>query len=120
MTTAATATGVDCFIAGLRHCGTEAVVMNNIVVFTVVAAGRSGPITTQTGVAAAELAAWPAVPPHWVHFPAAVQFTHTNSRQDDTLRGWARHSRQINGWGDAQEPAQAWLAHLHRILRDAA
>jgi len=113
-------TGVDGFIAGLRRCGTDATVNTGIIVFTVVAAGRSGPLTTQTGVAAAELEAWSAVPPHWAHFPAAAQFTHTNSRPDETLPGWIRHSRQINGWGDAEEPAQAWLAHLRRILLDAA
>jgi adenylosuccinate synthase len=55
-----------------------------------------------------------------VHFPAAVQFTRTNSSQQETLPGWVRHSRQVNGWGDAEEPAQAWLAHLRRILQDAA
>jgi hypothetical protein len=121
MTAAATATGVDSFIAGLLRCGIEATVnAAGVVVFTVVAAGRSQLITTQTGVAAAELQAWPAVPRHWVHFPDTVRFTNTNSRQDETLPGWTRHSRQVNGWGDAQEPAQAWLAHLSRILQDAA
>jgi hypothetical protein len=120
MTAVATTTGVDGFLAGLRRCGIDATVNTGIMVFTVVAAARSGPLATQTGVATAELAAWPAVPPHWAHFPAAVQFTHTNSRQDETLPGWVRHSRQINGWGDAEEPAQAWLAHLRRILQDAA
>jgi len=68
MTTAATATGVDGFIAGLRRCGIDATVNTGIAVFTVVAAGRSGLLTTQTGVATAELTAWPAVPPHWAHF----------------------------------------------------
>jgi hypothetical protein len=120
MTTAATATGVDGFIAGLRRCGIDATVDMDIVVFTVVAAGRSGLLTTQTGVAAAELTAWSAVPPHWAHFPATVQFTCTNSNPEETLPGWVRHSRQVNGWGDAEEPAQAWLAHLRRILQDAA
>jgi hypothetical protein len=49
-----------------------------------------------------------------------VQFTSTNSNQEETLPGWVRHSRQVNGWGDAEEPAQAWLAHLRRVLQDAA
>ena len=120
MAAAATTAGVDGFIAGLRVCGVDAAVDSGIVVFTVVAAGRSGPLTTPTGVAAAELAAWPAVPPHWIHLPAAVQFTSTNINPAETLPGWVRHSRQINGWGDAEEPAQAWLAHLRRILQDAA
>ena len=120
MTAAATTTGVDHFIAGLRRCGIDATVNTGLVVFTVVAAGRSGLLTTQTGVATAELEAWPAVPPHWAHFPAAVQFTKTNSNQEETLPEWVRHSRQVNGWGDAEEPAQAWLAHLRCVLQDAA
>jgi hypothetical protein len=118
MTAAATTAGTDAFIAGLRRCGTDATVSAGIVMFTVVAAGRSGPFTTQAGVAVAELEAWPAVPPHWVHLPAAIQFTTTNINTDETLPGWVRHSRQVNGWGDAEEPAQAWMAHLRRILQD--
>jgi hypothetical protein len=120
MAAVATTTGVERFIAGLRVCGIDPAVDTGIVVFTVVATGRSGPLTTLTGVAAGELTAWSAVPPHWMHFPATVQFTKTNSSQQETLPGWVRHSRQVNGWGDAEEPAQAWLAHLRRILQDAA
>jgi len=120
MTTAATTVGADKFITGLRACGTDAAVQEGVVVFTVVAAGRSGPLTTPTGVAVSELEAWPAVPPHWVHLPATVQFIATNASPAETLPGWVRHSRDIKGWGDAEEPAQAWLAHLRRVLEDAA
>jgi hypothetical protein len=124
MAAVATTAGVDGFIAGLRAFGiaaaADAAADTGIVVFTVVATGRSGTLTTHTGVAIAELAAWPAVPPHWVHFPATVQFTNTNISLEETLPGWVRHSRQVNGWGDAKEPAQAWLAHLRRVLQDAA
>jgi hypothetical protein len=121
MTAAAAATvGVEAFIAGLRACGTDAAVDSGVVVFTVAAAARSGPLTTLTGVAVTELEAWPAVPPHWVHLPATVQFASTNANPTGTLSGWVRHSRDIKGWGDAEEPAQAWMAHLRRVLRDAA
>ncbi|MGH3244746.1 MAG: hypothetical protein ACRDOI_00810 [Trebonia sp.] len=120
MTGAATTAGVDTFIAGLRACGVDATVNGDVVVFTVVAAARSGPLTTPTGVAVSELPAWPAIPPHWVHLPAAVQFAATNASATETRPGWVRHSREIKGWGDAEEPAQAWLAHLRRVLRDAA
>jgi hypothetical protein len=120
MTTVATTAGADKFVAGLRACGTDASVDSGIVVFTVVATGRSGPLATPTGVAVSELEGWPAIPPHWVHLPAAVQFASTNPSTSDTLPGWVRHSRDIKGWGDAEEPAQAWLAHLRRVLQDAA
>jgi len=120
MAAAVTTAGVDGFIASLRVCGTEATVESGVVVFTVAAAARSGPLGTQAGVAVAELATWPAVPPHWVHFPAAVRFEATNASPAETLPGWVRHSREIRGWGDAEEPAQAWLAHLRRVLEDAS
>jgi hypothetical protein len=55
-----------------------------------------------------------------VHLPATVQFTATNASPAETLPGWVRHSRDVKGWGDAEEPAQAWLAHLRRVLEDAA
>jgi hypothetical protein len=120
MAAAATTAGVDTFIEGLRACGVDAAVSGDVVVFTVVAAARSGPLPTPTGVAVSELAAWPAVPPHWVHLPATVQFAATNVSATETLPGWVRHSRELKGWGDAEEPAQAWLAHLRRVLLDAA
>jgi hypothetical protein len=50
---------------------------------------------------------------------STVQFASTNSNTQETLPGWVRHSRQVNGWGDATEPAQAWIAHVRRVLQDA-
>ena len=119
MTPVATTVGVDGFLTGLQRCGVEPAVNGTIVVFTVAAAARSGPLTTQTGVAVTQLQAWPAVPPHWIHLPASVTFTSTNVNPDETLPGWLRHSRNIIGWGDAHEPAQAWLAHLRSVLQEA-
>ena len=64
----------------------------------------------------AELAAWPAVPPHWVHLPTDITFARTDADMNGCLPGWTRHSRQIASWGDATEPAQAWLAHVRGVL----
>jgi hypothetical protein len=119
MTAAVTTVGVDAFRAGLAGCGVETSVRSGVVVFAVVAATRSGVITIETGVAVAELQAWPAVPPHWIHLPASVQFAHTNINAQETLPGWARHSRDIVGWGNAQEPGQAWLAHVRGVMLEA-
>jgi hypothetical protein len=120
MTAAAMTVGTDSFIAGLRRCGIEATVTSSIVVFTVMAVTRSGTAEVETGVAIPEIDAWPAVPPHWIHLPGSVELANTNINTEETLPGWVRHSRQVVGWGDAEEPAQAWLAHLRSVLLEAA
>ena len=109
------------FLAGLDRCGVAAVVQGSVVTFTVeaVAGARAGH-PTPTGVQVDELSMWPQCPPHWVHFPADVGFAATNANPDETLPGWVRHSRQIAGWGDATEPAQAWIAHVRSVLETAS
>lgn len=112
-------TGVDAFIAGLQSCGHDSNVANGVVTFTVepfdgAHAGQS----VQTGVGTAELTGWPLVPPHWVHLPSEIRFTRTNS-QDSAIPGWSQHSRDLQGWGDAQEPAQAWIAHVRAVIEQA-
>lgn len=119
MTATIPTVGVDAFIAGLSRCGVEAAQQAGVVTFPVEAMTSSGPRTVQTGVAAAELLAWPAVPPHWVHLPDSIQFASTNTNAAETLPGWTRHSRDIKNWGNAAEPAQAWLAHVRSVLQDA-
>jgi len=113
--------GVDGFVAGLRRCGLTPVLDCAVVTFEVEVLG--GPHTGRlvpTGVGVPELEAWPAVPPHWVHLPTDVPLTRTNSDVNETLFGWVRHSRQIAGWGDAEEPTQAWVAHVRGVLAEAA
>jgi hypothetical protein len=112
-------TGLDGFVAGLRRCGLEPIVEAGVVAFMVepLSGSRVG-TTVETGVDVGELAIWPAVPPHWVHFPAGVRFAHTNM-QPSSKPGWTRHSRQINGWGNAAEPAQAWVAHARAVAGEA-
>lgn len=119
MTATIPTVGVDAFIAGLRRCGVEAAEEAGVVVFRVDAVTRSGPQVVRAGVAASELRAWPAVPPHWIHFPDSVQFARTNTNTAETLPGWTRHSRDIQNWGNATEPAQAWLAHVRSVLQDS-
>lgn len=119
MTATIPTVGVDAFIAGLSRCGVEATQQAGVVIFMVEAVTRSVPQIVQTGVAATELQSWPAVPPHWVHFPDSIQFARTNTNASETLPGWTRHSRDIHNWGNAAEPAQAWLAHVRSVLQDA-
>lgn len=119
MDTALTA-GVDGFIAGLQRCGLVPEVRGEVVTFAVEApAGSRAGTIVETGVEIAELAAWPAVPPHWVHLPTDIALARTNVDTNQCLPGWSRHSRQIAGWGDAAEPAQAWLAHVRGVLAEA-
>jgi hypothetical protein len=71
---------------------------------------------------------WPSTPPRGPmtfltieDFPLTERrYGRTNINPEATLPGWVRHSRDVKGWGDAQEPAQAWLAHLRRVLQDAS
>jgi hypothetical protein len=119
MTAVVTTVGVDAFRSGLARCNVESSVRSDVVVFTVVAAIGPRVSAVETGVAVAELQAWPAVPPHWIHLPSSVQFAQTNANPDETLPGWVRHSRDVPGWGNAQEPAQAWLAHVRAVLMKA-
>ena len=112
-------TGLDGFLASLQRCCVEAVVQAGVVAFAVepVAGARAG-TAVQTGVGVDELATWPAVPPHWVHFPDDVRFPASNT-QPSSRPGWTKHSRNIQRWGNAAEPAQAWLAHVRKIAGEA-
>lgn len=104
---------------GLTRLGLEPRLEAGLVVFTVepVEGPRAG-AETVTGVAVDELGRWPQVPPHWVHLPADVTFSRTNSRP--SLRaGWLMHSRQVSGWGRDADPAQAWVGHVRGIVGQA-
>src|ERR671934_2635828 len=102
---AAPDTGLEGFLASLRRCGVEAVVEAGVVAFAVepLAGARAGRVVP-TGVGLDELSGWPAVPPHWVHFPDEVRFTNSNT-QASSRTGWTKHSRNIQRWGNAAEPA---------------
>lgn len=111
--------GADGFLAGLRRCGCTPEIRNDVVVFTVVPIGGGrADIPTETGVAVDELRMWAAAPPHWVHLPGEVRFARTNT-QSSTIAGWLKHSREPKKWGNAEEPAQAWIAHVRGMLEEA-
>lgn len=119
MTTTAVETGEERFLAGLRRCGCDPVKRNDVIVFEVTAVGgRHSGQAIETGVSVNELAAWPGAPPHWVHLPSVVAIARTNT-QPSPLPGWLMHSRNITGWGNAEEPAQAWIAHARSVLEEA-
>lgn len=113
-------TGLEGFIAGLRRWGLEPVVEAGVVTFPVepICGSRAGRLV-DTGVSVEELSTWPAVPPHWIHFPSDVGFPRSNT-QSSSKPGWTKHSRQINAWGNAAEPAQAWLAHARTVAGEAS
>lgn len=112
-------TGEEGFLAGLRRCGCEPEKRNGVIAFTVVPVdGSHAGEAIETGVGAEELSAWPSAPPHWVHLPSSVTIVHTNT-QASPIAGWLGHSRNLAGWGNAEEPAQAWIAHVRSVLADA-
>ena len=111
--------GARSFVAGLRSWGCSYEFRNQIVVFRITpAVGAHIVEPIETGVALNELDGWPMAPPHWIHLPSNVAVGTTNARPS-SISGWLKHSRNVPGWGNAEEPAQAWLAHLQSVL-DAA
>jgi hypothetical protein len=112
-------TGIDGFIAGLRRCGQEPTIEAGVVTFTVEPlSGAHACKSVATGVGTEELSGWPAIPPHWVHLPANITFARSNT-QASPIAGWLKHSRQIAAWGNAAEPAQAWISHVRAVLGEA-
>lgn len=111
--------GAQAFIEGLGRCGVEARVDHGAVLFGVMAffGARAGS-TVETAVSLGELGNWPLAPPHWVHFPDDVVISPSNT-QASHIPGWTMHSRNLNGWGNAAEPAQAWTAHVRKVLEAA-
>lgn len=111
--------GLDGFIAGLRRQGLEPIVEAGVVTFDIVPIeGAHAGQALATGVGTDELVSWPAVPPHWIHFPNGVTFPHSNT-QASSRPGFTKHSRDIRRWGNAAEPAQAWLAHSRSVAGEA-
>ena len=111
-------TGVEAFIQDMKKLGFEATPEAELVVYQVLAIdGAYAGEPMETAVAASELQPWPHVPPHWLHFPAGLSFSSTNSKPSPKS-GWLMHSRQITGWGDAPAGV-AWASHVRAVLSQA-
>jgi hypothetical protein len=110
---------VEAFVDGLNCCGADARVLDGHVIYAIEPVeGTFAGIRVETAVDATELARWPLVPPHWIHLPANVTFSATNSRPS-AITGWSQHSRQITGWGQDAEPAAGWLSHVRSVVGEA-
>lgn len=110
--------GVQGFIDDMAQLGFNLTVEAELVIYRIIPIdGAHAETTVETGVSADELASWPQAPPHWVHFPAGICFSRTNS-QASPKSGWLMHSRQITGWGDAP-PGICWTSHVRAILSEA-
>ena len=110
--------GVPKFIEDMAELGFDLHVEAGLVILQItpvdgVYAGRQ----VETGVEATELKRWPHVPPHWIHLPQSVSFTRTNA-EPSAKSDWLKHSRQLNGWGDAP-PGVCWSSHLRAVLSEA-
>lgn len=112
---------VQTFLADLAGHGVEGQVQGPAVVYTVVAvAGGLAGQAVPTAVSINELTGWPAVPPHWIHFPVSVTFDQSNTDTIDCLEGWRRHSRDIGNWSTSRPPILNWLAHVRGVAAGAA
>lgn len=109
---------VQKFMDEMDRLGLNPRVEAELVVYRIVPVGGAhAGVEVETGVSADELVFWPQAPPHWVHLSSDVTFSKTNSRKS-TKQGWLKHSRQINGWGDAP-PGICWTSHVRSILCEA-
>ncbi len=110
--------GVRVFVTDMSNIGVDVTVDAELATFQIdpvdgVWAGTE----VETGVSIDELKPWPVVPPHWIHLPGEVKFSHTNS-EPSTKTGWLKHSRDFRGWGDAK-PAVSWVSHVRGTLSKA-
>lgn len=112
--------GPDGFRAALAAREVTSTVVGGLVVheLEVVTGNRAGQ-AVEVGVELEELAPWPVNPPHWIHLANEVMFATTNA-QPSPRPGWSKHSRQIDRWGLGPDPLTEWLAHLRRVIGDAA
>lgn len=110
--------GVQGFMDDMAKLGLNPRVEAGLVIYRIEPVeGAHAGAAVETGVGADELAAWPQVPPHWVHLPADIAFSRTN-RQASPKQGWLMHSRQLNGWGDAP-PGRCWAGHVRAVIGEA-
>ena len=120
MTAAHPTDGVAGFLAALAEFGATPEIVGSAVRYWVTAPG--GALAGQqvpTAVSVSELPAWPAIPPHWVHFPSHVTIPLAHPDQSETQPGWIRHSRQIDRWDTVTEPGRTWLAHVRSVAAGA-
>ena len=110
--------GVQGFIDDMTQFDLNPRVEAGLVVYRITPVdGAYAGVEIKTGVAINELDPWPQAPPHWVHLPAGITFSRTNS-QASPKQGWLMHSRHLNGWGDAP-PGRCWASHVRSVLSEA-
>ena len=112
--------GVARFIADLEEEGHKPTRCGDAVRYTVVpAAGRYAGQEVETGVSVSELQGWPTVPPHWIHLPDEVNFTHTNT-DTPTARpaGGATPAKPARG-RMTRKPILIWISHVRGMLGQA-
>lgn len=113
--------GVARFLADLDEEGHRPARCGNAITYVVVpVAGRFAGTEVATGVSVSEVQSWPMVPPHWIHLPDEITFTHTHTDTTDCAPGWRRHSRDSGPWLLTRKPIHLWLAHVRGVLGQAA
>ena len=109
---------VDAFARDMDSVGLDPTIDNGLVLYRIIPVdGELAGTDVETGVAIDELDHWPLAPPHWLHFPDTIRFSHTNA-EISTKPGWLKHSRNIAGWGDSP-PTSGWTSHVRAVLSEA-
>ncbi|MCO7238192.1 MULTISPECIES: hypothetical protein [unclassified Aeromicrobium] len=120
MSTTTVTDGADGFVADLHREGLRPERDGDVVYYDLVpVAGAFAGQTVRTGVTVAELAGWPAAPPHWVHLKDDVEFAATNADGQYCPPGWRRHSRDTGQWDTDRPAIHVWLAHVRGVLGEA-
>lgn len=110
--------GVQAFMDDMTQNGFEPREEAGLIVYRVTPVdGAHSGTAVETGVSTDELTPWPQAPPHWIHLPGDIGFSSTNS-DTSSKQGWLKHSRQLDGWGDAP-PAICWVGHVRAALGEA-
>jgi len=105
------------FISDMTAAGAPARADGPRIIYSVTAVGGGlAGQTVTTGVSVSEVQSWPAVPPHWIHLPASIEFDQTNMDETDCLPGWKRHSRDYSYTDMSVPPARAWLSHVRGFV----
>ena len=105
------------FIADMTAAGAPARADGPRILYEIVVVGGAlAGQTVTTGVSISEVQSWPAVPPHWIHLPASVRFSETNTDDTDCAPGYKRHSRDYSYTDTSIHPARAWLRHVRGFV----
>ena len=107
--------GTRAFVNRMAELGFNPVPEGNLVIYRVIPVGGAHDgCQVETGVSVDELVSWPDLPPHFIHLPASIRFSHP-PYDTSPKSGWRRHSRKISEWGNT-DPGVHWASNIRAVL----